>query len=220
MTWAIDIQGLTVRGGDRVLFRDLTLRVAPGQKVVIAGPSGSGKSTLLKCLMGFAQASSGCISIKGQELSADTVWSIRQSMAYVAQEPDLGAGMVQQILERPYAFHVNRPKRRQLERMPGRLAQFHLSSEILAQDSSSLSGGEKQRIALISAILLDRSIYLLDEVTSALDRSSRQVALEFFLGAGDLTVLLVSHDPDVLQRADQVIDLGIMSGRTENEPCH
>jgi putative ABC transport system ATP-binding protein len=93
------------------------------------------------------------------------------------------------------------------------LAQFHLAPEILAQDMTSLSGGEKQRIALVSAILLDRPIYVLDEVTSALDRSCRQAVLEFFLGDGDMTVLLVSHDPDVLQRADQVIDLGILPGR-------
>jgi len=212
MTEAIDIRGLTVQVADRVLFEDLTLRIAKGQKVAITGPSGSGKSTFLKCLLGFTQPSSGCIFVEGQEISALTVWSQRRALAYVAQEPDLGTGLVQQILEQPYAYRANRSARTQLERIPERLAQFHLSPEILAQDITNLSGGERQRIALVSAVLLDRPIYVLDEVTSALDRSCRQAVLEFFLGAGDMTVLLVSHDPDVLQRADQVMDLGVLAG--------
>ena len=214
MTEAIEIQGLTVQVAHHVLFRDLTLGVSKGRKVLISGPSGSGKSTLLKCLLGFTQPSSGRILIEGTELSAATVWRLRCSLAYVAQEPDLGTGTVQEILERPYAYHANRPIRRQLERIPEHLAQFHLAPEILAQDITNLSGGEKQRVALISSILLDRSICFLDEVTSALDRSCRQAVLDYFLGGEDKTVLLVSHDPDVQQGVDQVIDLGVFSERS------
>jgi len=214
MTEAIEIRGLTVQVAQQVLFRDLTLGVSKGRKLLISGPSGSGKSTLLKCLLGFHQPSSGRIQIDGTELSAATVWRQRRSLAYVAQEPDLGTGTVQEILERPYAYHANRAMRRQLEQVPERLAQFHLTQDILAKDITSLSGGEKQRIALISSILLDRSICFLDEVTSALDRPCRQAVLDFFLGGGDKTVLLVSHDPDVQQRVDQVIDLGSFSERT------
>jgi putative ABC transport system ATP-binding protein len=214
MTEAIEIRGMTVQVAHQVLFRDLTLRVSKGRKVLISGPSGSGKSTFLKCLLGFTQPSSGRILIEGTELSAATVWRLRRSLAYVAQEPDLGTGTVQEILERPYAYHANSAMRRQLEQVPERLAQFHLAQDILVKDITDLSGGEKQRIALISAILLDRSICFLDEVTSALDRSCRQAVLDVFLGSEDKTVLLVSHDPDVQQRVDQVVDLGVFSERT------
>jgi putative ABC transport system ATP-binding protein len=214
MTEAIEIQGLTMQVAQQVLFKDLTLSVSKGSKVLVSGPSGSGKSTLLKSLLGFTQASSGRILLDGTELSAATVWRLRRSLAYVAQEPDLGAGTVQEILERPYAYHANRPMRRQLACLPDCLAQFHLTPDVLAKGIASLSGGEKQRIALISAVLLDRPIYFLDEVTSALDRSCKQAALDFFLGDNDRTVLLVSHDPDVQQRVDQVIDLGVFTERT------
>jgi len=214
MTHAIDIQGLTLQVGEQVLFKDLNMSVSRGQKVVIAGPSGSGKSTFLKCLLGFVPPSSGRILVEGRELSADTVWSLRRSLAYVAQEPDLGTGKVQQILEQPFAYHANRGLGSQLQCMPEQVSRFRLVPEILDKDITSLSGGEKQRIALVSAALLDRSIYLLDEVTSALDSSCKQAVLAFFLDNQDVTVLLVSHDPDVLQRADQVIGLDALSGKT------
>ena len=210
-TPAIEIQGLTLQVGEQVLFKDLTLSVAKGQKVVIAGPSGSGKSTFLKCLLGFVLPSSGRVMIEGSELSADTVWSLRRSLAYVAQEPDLGAGKVQEILEQPFAYHANRTLTGNLQRMPEQVAQFHLPSGILNKDMASLSGGEKQRVALVSAALLGRSIYLLDEVTSALDSACKQAVLAFFLDNQDTTVVLVTHDPDVLQRADQVIGLDTLS---------
>lgn len=210
-TPAIKIQGLTLQVGERILLKDLNLSVSPGQKVVISGSSGSGKSTFLKCLLGFVRPSSGRISVEGRELSADTVWTLRRSLAYVAQEPDLGGGTVREMLEQPFAYHANRALAGQLERLPEQVARFQLPPEILNKDMASLSGGEKQRVALVSAVLLGRSIYLLDEVTSALDRSCKQAVLSFFLDNQDSTVLLVTHDPDVLQRADQVIGLDTLS---------
>lgn len=214
MTQAIDIQDLTIEAGGQVLLRALTLAVSYGQKLVITGPSGSGKSTLLKCLLGFTRPSSGRILIQGKELTAATVWPLRRSLAYVGQEPDLGTGVVQQIIERPYAYRANHSVRCQLERLPEQLAQFNLTPDVLTKDITSLSGGEKQRVALASAVLLDRPIYLLDEVTSALDRSCKEAVLDFFLGQRDATVLLVSHDPDALQRADLIVELDQLSEGT------
>jgi len=70
---------------------------------------------------------------------------------------------------------------------------FELDKSILHSDLSEISGGEKQRIAIIIALLLERKIFLLDEITSALDNESKQSVVDFFLDL-DATVIAVSHD--------------------------
>ena len=107
MTPAIEINNLSVCFQDNVLFESLSLTVNPGDKINIAGSSGSGKSTLLRCIMGFASPASGVIQIMGKELCAANIWDIRGSMAYVAQEPELGDGNVRDALMRPFGYKRN-----------------------------------------------------------------------------------------------------------------
>jgi ABC-type lipoprotein export system ATPase subunit len=84
---------------------------------------------------------------------------------------------------------------------------FGLAGQLLEKDTSSLSGGEKQRVALISALLLDRDIFLLDEVTSALDERSRRRVVDCVRSHEDVTVLFVAHESDLFAFVDQVVHL-------------
>ena len=80
-----------------------------------------------------------------------------------------------------------------------------------------LSGGEKQRVAIVSAILLERPIMLLDEASSALDRVSRAAVAEWFRSRRELTVLSVAHDPDRFDLGGRVLEpdgLAIAAERT------
>jgi ABC-type iron transport system FetAB ATPase subunit len=112
----------------------------------------------------------------------------------VAQEPELGRATVRSVLERPFDFHGNRSLRGNLQQVPRWLERFHLPLAILDKETSTLSGGEKQRVALISVILLERTIFLLDEVTSALDKESRAATMAFFSDSPDITALFVNHN--------------------------
>ncbi len=180
-----------------VLFKDLSFRIPKRTKAFLTGDSGSGKSTLLKCLLGFQNTYSGTIYIKGEKLNPETIRRFRMESAYVPQEPDMGRGTVREILARPFTYHANKHLKQNISRIPELFDRFNLSGDLSDKDISALSGGEKQRVAVVSAVLLDRSIYLLDEVTSALDEKNRNMVWDFFLGNPDITVLAVTHEPPV-----------------------
>ncbi len=204
---ALEARDLEVRFGRQEVLRRFSIRLKPGGKAVLTGPSGCGKSTVLRCFLGFVVPDAGAVYVNGTPLTAETVWDLRKHLAYIAQEPDLGTGTTVEVLERPFHFRANAALRRNLERVPDLFERFNLPRELLRKDMTALSGGEKQRVALISAVLLDRNIFLLDEVTSALDKTSRQAVAEYFRTGEDATMLCVAHDQDVLPFADQIVEL-------------
>lgn len=204
---AIEIEDLTVCSGEKRIISHFSLRVLSGHKLVLSGKSGSGKSTILRCLLGFVEPEQGTVRIDGQPLTADSVWELRKRLAYVAQEPELGIGLVSEMFEQTFAYRSNEHLRQNLSRVPNLLDRFDLASDLMRSDISTLSGGEKQRLALISAILLDRRIFLLDEPVSALDEKSKALVVSFFRERDDLTVLSVSHDREVFSFADSIVNL-------------
>jgi len=207
MSDALEARDLSIRFGGQAVLEGLSLSMRPGEKAVLTGPSGGGKSTVLRCFLGFVVPDAGSIQIEGEPLTAETVWRLRQRIAYVGQEPDPGIGTTVEAIERPFQYRANAAHKRNLERLPELLERFHLSKELLHKDVSALSGGEKQRIALVSAILLERPIFLLDEITSALDKASKQTVADYFRSRQDATALIVAHDSEVFAFADRVVDL-------------
>lgn len=209
---AIKIDNLTVRFGGRKVVQRFGLCLEPGDKVTLTGRSGSGKSTVLHCILGFVESDEGAIYIEGERLTRESVWRLRTRLAYVAQEPDVGFGRVREILERPFAYRVNAAMRGNLSRTPGLFDLFMLPTLLLDKDIATLSGGEKQRVAIISSVLLERRIFLLDEASSALDDVAKRAVAEFFGSRGDLTVLSVSHDTAGFDFSDRVVELPGGSG--------
>ncbi|MGI6271825.1 MAG: ATP-binding cassette domain-containing protein [Anaerohalosphaeraceae bacterium] len=163
-----------------------------------------GKSSILRSILGFVCPRKGRILIDGTELNRHTVWGLRRRIGHVPQEVDLGEGLVRDAVERPFTFHANADLRDSLRRLPAMLERFNLPPATLQKETSALSGGEKQRIALIVTLLLDRPILLLDEVSSALDEQSvRTVA--GLLAESAQTVLLVTHDPRLVAACDRTV---------------
>ena len=204
---ALEINNIEIVFDGRTLLQAFNLQVAQGEKVVLAGPSGCGKSTLLKCLLGFVVPHKGTILVNGKELDRESVWDIRRQIAYVTQEPEFAPGTVEEALQLPFSYAANAALRDNLDRIPELLKCCNLPMAMLTKDIKTLSGGEKQRIALISAILLDRPIILLDEVTSALDKDNKEAVAHFFQEAHDKTVLSIAHDTNWHDFADRVIQL-------------
>jgi ABC-type bacteriocin/lantibiotic exporter with double-glycine peptidase domain len=202
---AIRISCLTVRFGNKIPFRDFSLDVAPGERAILTGESGLGKSTLLKCLLGFTVPESGKILIDGIPLSGESVWRLRSRMAYVPQEPELGEGTLREWFEQPFFFKINAHLKENLSQLPGLLGRLSLSDDLLDAGVETLSGGEKQRAALISALLLDRKILILDEPTSALDSKNSLAAVSLLQSLNGITILGISHDTDFLTLANRVI---------------
>jgi ABC-type iron transport system FetAB ATPase subunit len=204
---AIEIDHLTVKLDGQKLFSGLDLDLHQGQKLTLTGRSGCGKSTLLHCLLGFVEPAEGTIRIFGEELTSDSVWQLRTRMAYVAQEPAMGTGKVRDLLKHPFTFNNNRHLRNNIVQVPELMERLYLHETLLDKDISTLSGGEKQRFALISALLLDRDILLLDEASSAMDQAAKHAVIGLLGSSEKLTVLSVSHDQEWIGFSDEVVDL-------------
>ena len=202
----IAFENITLQVHRQILLQETSLQVAAGDKVVLRGESGSGKSSLLKCVVGAIPLSAGRIRMDGLALGADTVAAIRSRVAFIGQEPVLGAETVREAMLLPFGFKAHRGNRPDEERITEVLARLRLPPEILGKPCSRISGGEKQRIAIARALLLGKTIFLADEVTSALDPDSRtSVIHELF--RPEITLLSVSHDPEWIGAGSRIITL-------------
>lgn len=226
---AIRIDGVTVRypGRDEAALDEVSLAVAPGERVALVGPSGAGKSTVLGVLLGLVRPDAGrvLLSAAGEDvdLAEADVATWREQLAWVPQRPHLFARSVAANIR------LGRPDATDDEVVQAaRLAQAHEFVEalpqaydtVLGEYGAGVSSGQRQRIALARAFLRDAPLLLLDEPTAGLDAASEAAVVDATarLMAGR-TVLVVAHRPAMVADAHRVIrlDHGRVSGLTGTE---
>ncbi len=179
--------------GDNILLKNASFHVKQYEKAVIIGRSGSGKSTLLNALAGFSPFK-GDIYFGTLKVTAATRRRIRQQLVYIGQEPILAAPTVKEAIDLPFSYKANQHLSYTDDELMQFLDAFFLPKTILDQQEAKLSGGEKQRIAIIRALLMKKKYMLADEITSALDSESKKIIMDVLWKQPDLTVLSVSHD--------------------------
>ena len=201
-----------------MVLNDISLQVAPGEFVVIAGSSGSGKTTLLTLLSGLDHPSSGRVFIDGSDItgaSEDELAPLRNRMiGFVFQSFHLVPSMTArenimfpaELLGRPDAGE----KTRQLLQRVGLLDRAD-------NLPSQLSGGEKQRVSLCRAMINDPKLLFADEPTGNLDSQNGRLVLTQLLelkAEQGATLILVTHNPEIAAAADRVLTLkdGRLSG--------
>jgi ABC-type bacteriocin/lantibiotic exporter with double-glycine peptidase domain len=207
----LNVNNLAIKYDGHSLFENVSFEVQSGQRFCINGPSGCGKSSLLRAMLGFVQPQQGEIVIDGQPVNDKTVWQLRRSIGYVTQEPDLGQQVVLDRIRRPFDYKANAHLSWNETTVHEWFERFKLPRKLLAKQTNDLSGGEKQRIAIIIAMLLDRPILLLDEPTSALDKQSKQI-LRTILAELKKTVVFISHEETLLDIADATFELAAAKG--------
>ncbi len=208
----LEARNLSLSFEGKPLFYDFSLSVTAGEKVILTGISGSGKTTLMKCFLGLVRPDAGDLFINGKNVDESSVWSMRTRIGYVPQEIDPGPGRVSDIILRPYRYHANSESCPGEERILPLLKKFNLPADILRKEMGKLSGGEKQRIAVITAILLEREIYLLDEVTSALDPSGKRRVINYFKKSKS-TLLAIAHDREFAAIGDRAVRIPVKRRR-------
>lgn len=190
----IEFKNINLSFKGKTIFKDFNFVINSGEKVVVFGKSGTGKSTLLNLLLGFNEAESGGIFFKGQKITGQNIWQIRQEIAYVDQDVMMGEGQVQEIIAEYFSFAANAKKQYSSQELTELLEKFDLDPLILTKEIKQLSGGERQRLALVVALLLKRPVMVLDEVTSSLDPASKSIAIEQLLKNAQASLLIITHD--------------------------
>jgi len=198
------------------VVRGVSFSLREGEVVLLNGPSGTGKSSLMRMILGFVHPSSGRVRYRGEEVGAETAWNVRREVAYVAQDTDIGDGIVQELIDTVLSYQVNAEhltQTAQEDHLNDLLSIFGLGREILSQDFRELSGGERQRVVTILGLMLGREIFLLDEITASLDVNLKQRVADYFLGHPEWTLLVISHDREWMRPGVRVIDMVAYRGK-------
>lgn len=195
---------------ETLALRGVSLRIAAGELVVVAGPSGSGKSTLLACLAGLDEPDGGIVRIAGERVShrpeaeraalrARYVGVLFQSANLVEHLSVWGNLLLTQQL----SGRVDRAEADALLKAVGIAARA-------GSRPSTLSGGEAVRAGLAVALLGDPVALLADEPTGELDGTTEAAVLDLLRARAEAgaAVLLASHSAAVIERADRVLPLG------------
>ncbi|NDV02708.1 ABC transporter ATP-binding protein [Pseudoroseicyclus tamaricis] len=214
-------------GGGSGGIRDLTLRIAPGEKVGVVGASGAGKSTLVALLLRLYDAEEGAIRVGGQDISKVTQESLRKQIGMVTQETSMFNRTARENIGygRPEASQAeieDAAARAEAHDFIGELRDFRGRQgydAFLGERGVKLSGGQRQRISLARALLKDAPILVLDEATSALDSEVEAQILEALEEAMEgKTVLAIAHRLSTLSSMDRIVVMH--DGRIVEEGTH
>lgn len=192
---------------NKQILKGLCLSVKRGDKIFIKGRSGTGKTTVFRSILGFQPISSGTILFEGEILNSELVWDIRKKVAYVSQESDIGEGVVIDMVKEMFSYRstANKFDNKKLLSM---LDDLSLQDSVLHKRFESLSGGEKQRLAIIISILTQKDVFFLDEVTSDLDSTLKKKVADIFLSNPQWTVISISHDREWEREGVKIFDFG------------
>lgn len=200
---AFTLLNVTVQRGKRQLLSGVSAAIPSAKCTALVGPSGAGKSTLLRLLNRFDDPTEGTIHFHEKPLLDYDVLELRRRVGLVFQRPTLLADTVRDELR-----IVDREQSD--AQAAGLLTRTGLTADFVDRRTSTLSGGEAQRLCLARALTVEPDALLLDEPTSSLDAASAAAVEETVRRLADegLTVLLVSDDAGQAHRlADQALVL-------------
>lgn len=175
------------------IIKGINLTVKKGDCISIVGQSGSGKSTFLKILSDLISPTEGAIYYNEKDYREIDPMELRKKISYCIQIPYLFGESVYENLAFPFQIrNMNVDE----ERILNLLKMLKLGGNYLNKSIDALSGGEKQRIALIRNLLSKPDILLLDEVTSGLDRENTQIVEKLIkkMNEEGMTILWITHD--------------------------
>ncbi len=190
----IRFDNVTVRENGHMILDRMSLEIAEHDKAVLCGKSGSGKTSIMNTVMGAYVPDEGTVYFKGEPVTEHTIRQLRQAVSYIGQEPVLGAEKVRDAIMLPFTFKMHKGRAPDSRAVLELLDKLHLNHQILNKETAVISGGEKQRIAIARELLLQKNVFILDEVTSALDPESKTAVIEFFQNSA-CTIISASHDP-------------------------
>lgn len=198
-------------GSEDALFDGLSLHIKAGEKVGLVGHSGSGKTTFTRLLLRFSDIDNGEVLIDGQNIARITQNDLRNSIAYVPQEPLLFHRTIRENI----AYGKPEASVEEIE-TAAKQANAHDFivglpfgyDTLVGERGVKLSGGQRQRIAIARAILKDAPILVLDEATSSLDSESEALIQDALWKLMEgRTAIVVAHRLSTIQHMDRIVVL-------------
>jgi len=190
----LELQKLTVKKDAKTILNKVDFSCNEGEKILIYGPSGSGKSTFLRALLFFEPINSGSIQFDGQKIGQKNINDYRKNFVFLGQKAPNFQGKAEDFICLPFTFKNNKFSKPEQPEVHKLLHQFNFSDDVLQKNYGNLSGGEQQRLSIIQALLLNKKIFLLDEITSNLDAENSYIVIDKILQDPKRTVISVSHD--------------------------
>lgn len=203
----LEFQNVSFDNEDKTILKDISVNIEDNDFVSIVGPSGSGKSTFLKLCSHLISPTNGNIIYKDKNFIDYNPTELRKNIAYCFQTPYLFGDTVMENINFPFSI---RNVKLDSKRVNDLFSMFQMTADYLSRDVRNLSGGEKQRIALIRSLLFMPEILLLDEVTSALDVENTTIVENVIetLNKEGITVLWITHNPEQSRKyANKVLSI-------------
>lgn len=189
------------------VLNDVSLTIDKGEWITLIGANGSGKSTLVKTLNGLNAPQKGEVFIDDLALNEENIWTIRQKVGMVFQNPD--NQFVGSTVQDDVAFgleNIGLPREEMFERIDDVLERVGMTDYKLVEPAK-LSGGQKQRVAIAGVLALKPEIIVLDEATSMLDPKGRAEVLatvKSIKEESNVTVISITHDINEAAQADRI----------------
>jgi len=199
----------TYPGQSQEVLHGVSFRIKPGERVAVLGRVGSGKTTLHKLMLGLFQPTEGAVFLDGVDLRQLDPADLRRNVGYVEQDTLLFYGSLREniALRAPYADDLAVVSAAEI----GGLTEFvnrHPQGYdmVIGERGASLSGGQRQSVAIARAVLLDPSVLLLDEPTSSMDFTSESRFKESLRGfMQHKTMVIVTHRLSLIDLAERLI---------------
>ena len=204
---------ITVRYDQTPVLADFSLTIQPGERIGIVGVSGSGKTTLVKSLLRYFDVESGSIQLDGHPIHTVTQESLRATMAVIPQDVTLFHQSIADNLRvaRPDATDADVIAACQQACIHDAIMQMPQGyNTVVGERGVSVSGGQRQHIAIARAILKRAPILILDEATSSLDTPTEraiQASIETLLDTLPATVIAIAHRLSTVVHLDRIVVL-------------
>lgn len=210
MTEILRIDHLSCGYGERPVLNDVSLKVCEGEAVLIAGPNGCGKSTLLKAAVGALPLTAGDVVFGGKSLTGKSVEErVRLGLGYLRQTDNIFPG--QTVEENLQLAGMSLQKAAYVAARDEMLTLFDFLVPKLGQRAGSLSGGQRQALALAMVFMRPQRLYLLDEPSAGLSPKSAQDIIErirrFAKEDAKRAIVMVEHRLDLLSWIDRAVFL-------------
>lgn len=213
----IQTKNLSYKTGKIQILDNINFKVAVSEELTIAGPSGSGKSTLLKTIASLITQTSGEVLFKGKNTLDIAPIKYRRRVSYCVQQPQLFGDTVRDNLVFPYQIRKQEINEKQIL---DALKSVSLDKSYLDRKIDDISGGERQRVAMIRNILFKPDVLLLDEVTTGLDNISKDIVLNLIEQKRQegTTIIQITHDNERIKNAEHLMI--IKKGRVDQNESH